>query len=67
MNEPPTLSSVLSTFGRSNVARLTTLSTSAVADCCWSESLEIVGAIAQFVEQPRILDGDDGLGCEILD
>ena len=23
---------------------------------------EIVGALAQFVEQPRILDGDDGLG-----
>jgi hypothetical protein len=29
--------------------------------------LEIVGGIAQFVEQPRVLDGDDGLGCEILD
>ena len=27
---------------------------------------EIVGALAQFVEQPRILDGDDGLGGEVL-
>src|SRR5262249_13957447 len=28
---------------------------------------EIVGALAQFVEQPRVLDGDDGLGGEVLD
>ena len=27
---------------------------------------EVVGALAQFVEQPRVLDGDDGLGGEIL-
>src|ERR1700693_3884677 len=27
---------------------------------------EIVGALAQFVEQPRVLDGDDGLGSEVL-
>ena len=27
---------------------------------------EIVGALAQLVEQPRILDGDDGLGGEVL-
>ena len=27
---------------------------------------EIVGALAQFVEQPRVLDGDDGLGGEVL-
>ena len=27
---------------------------------------EIVGAMAQFVEQPRILDGDDGLISEYL-
>ena len=26
---------------------------------------EIVGALAQLVEQPRILDGDDGLGGEV--
>src|SRR6202162_4189001 len=27
---------------------------------------EIVGAVAQFVEQPRVLDGDDGLRGEVL-
>ena len=27
---------------------------------------EIVGALAQLVEQPRVLDGDDGLGSEVL-
>ena len=27
---------------------------------------EIVGTLAQFVEQPRVLDGDDGLGGEVL-
>ena len=37
-----------------------TLSTSAVAVCC-SERF------AQLVEQPRVLDGDDGLGGEVLD
>ena len=31
-----------------------TLSTSAVAVCCWSR-------LAQLVEQPRVLDGDHGL------
>ena len=36
-----------------------TLSTSAVAVCCCSE-------FAQLVEQPRILDGDHGLGGEGL-
>ena len=25
---------------------------------------QIVSALAQFVEQPRVLDGDDGLGGE---
>ena len=42
-----------------------TLSTSAVAVCCCSDR-QIVGALAQLVEQPRILDGDDGLGGEVL-
>ena len=37
-----------------------TLSTSDVAVCCSSDS-------PQFVEQPRVLDGDDGLGGEVLD
>ena len=36
-----------------------TLSTSAVAVCCCSDSRKLV-------EQPRVLDGDDGLGSEIL-
>ena len=36
-----------------------TLSTSAVAVCCSSDC-------TQFVEQPRVLDGDDGLGGEVL-
>ena len=27
---------------------------------------KIVGALAQLVEQPRVLDGDDGLGGEVL-
>ena len=27
---------------------------------------EIVGALAQFAEQPRVLDGDDGLRGEVL-
>ena len=28
---------------------------------------EIVGALAQLVEQPRVLDGDDGLGGKVRD
>jgi hypothetical protein len=27
---------------------------------------QIVGALAQFVEQPRVLDGDDGLRSKVL-
>src|SRR4029453_13873142 len=27
---------------------------------------KIISALAQFVQQARVLDGDDGLGCEIL-
>ena len=42
-----------------------TLSTSVVAVCCSSDS-QIVGALAQLVEQPRVLDGDDGLRGEVL-
>ena len=42
------------------------MSTSDVAVCCSSELGEIVRALAQFVEQPRVLDGDDGLGGEVL-
>ena len=50
-----------------------TRNTSDVAVCCSNDFgevggalAEVVGALAQFVEQPRILDGDDGLGGEIL-
>ena len=42
-----------------------TLSTSEVAVCC-SSAREIVGALTQFVKQPRVLDGDDGLRGEVL-
>ena len=51
---------VLSTGCRSKVERLMTLSTSAVAVCCWRR-------FAQLVEQPRVLDGDDRLRSEVLD
>ena len=27
---------------------------------------EVSGSLAQFVEQPRVLDGDNGLGGEVL-
>ena len=42
-----------------------TCSTSEVAVCC-SNACEIGGALPQFVEQPRVLDGDDRLGREVL-
>ena len=41
------------------------LSTSAVAVCCCSDFGEIIGSVAQFVEQPRILDSDHGLSGEV--
>ena len=50
---------VSSTVCRSNVDRLMTLSTSAVAVCCCSD-------FAELVEQAGVLDGDDGLGGEML-
>ena len=40
-----------------------TFSTSAVAVCCSS----VRSSRAQFVEQPRVLDGDDGLRGEVCD
>jgi hypothetical protein len=49
---------VSSTACRSNVDRLMTLSTSAVAVCCCSDS-------RRLVEQPRVLDGDDCLSSKI--
>ena len=50
---------VLRTLLRSNVERLITLRTSAVAVCCCSN-------FAQLAEQPRVLDGDDGLAAKVL-
>ena len=41
-----------------------TWSTSDVAVCCSSDCDRL---LAQFVEQPRVLDGDDRLGGEVLD
>ena len=38
-----------------------TLSTSAVAVCCCSDSREIARARLHLVEQPHVLDGDYGL------
>ena len=43
-----------------------TLSTSAVAVCCCSDSLRSSVRCLHLVEQPRILDGDDGLVGEGL-
>ena len=43
-----------------------TFSTSAGRGLLLQRLGEIVGALAQFVEQPRVLDGDDGLGGEVL-
>ena len=40
-----------------------TCKTSLVA-VCFQRLAEIVGALAQFIEQPRILNGDNGLGSE---
>ena len=42
-----------------------TRNTSEVAVCCSRDSV-IGRALSQFAEQPRILDGDDRLGGEIL-
>ena len=43
-----------------------TLSTSAGRGLLLQRFGEIVGALAQLVEQPRVLDGDDGLRGEVL-
>src|SRR6516225_8837077 len=51
--------SVLSTVCKSKVDRLITLSTSAVAVCCCSDS--------QLVKQAGVLDGNGGLRREVCD
>ena len=43
-----------------------TRSTSDVAVCCSSDSVRSSVRCAQLVEQPRVLDGDDGLSGEVL-
>ena len=52
---------------RSNAERLITFSTSAVAVCCCSASLEFGGARLHLLEQPHILDGDHRLVGEGFD
>ena len=54
--------SVCRTDLRSKVERLMTLSTSEVAVCCCRDS-----SPSQLGEQAGVLDGDDGLLCEIAD
>ena len=56
---PGALSSIVAKIGsRSPGALDMTWSTSDVAVCCSSDCL-------QFIEQPRVLDGNDGLRCEV--
>ena len=57
--------SVSSTGWRSKVERLITLSTSAVAVCCSSDSAQLACAL-QLLEQADVLDRDDGLVGEGL-
>ena len=63
-------SSIASNTGSSSPGELEmTCSTSEVAVCCSSDSVSSRCA-AQLVEQPRVLDGDDGLigeGADQLD
>ena len=57
---------VAKTGSRSSDDLLITCSSSDVPVCCSNASVRSSGALAQFVEQPRVLDGDDGLGSEVL-
>ena len=59
--------SVSSTGCRSNVERLMTLSTSAVAVCCCKRFAQIARARLHLVEQAHVLDGDHRLVGEGLD
>ena len=52
---------VWNTGVRSPGELLMTFSTSAVAVCCCKELAQIVGALAQFIQQAHVLDGNDGL------
>ena len=42
-----------------------TSSTFDVAVCCSNDSVRSVGALTQFVEQPRVLDSDHRLGGKV--
>ena len=60
-------SSIASNTGSRSPGELEmTFSTSEVAVCCSSDSVRSRCA-AQLVEQPGVLDGDHGLGGEVLD
>ena len=60
-------SSMASNTGSSSPGELEmTFSTSRGRGLLLQRLGQIVGALAQFVEQPRVLDGDDRLGGEVL-
>ena len=60
-------SSMASNTGSSSPGELEmTFSTSRGRGLLLQRLGEIVGALAQLVEQPRVLDGDHGLGGEVL-
>ena len=63
---PPLATSVLSTVCRSKVERLITLSTSAVRGLLLQRLGQLAVRCLQLVEQPRVLDRDDGLVGERL-
>ena len=65
--EPLISTSVSSTACKSKVERLMTLSTSAVAVCCASDSLQVLGARLHLLEQPHVADGDHRLVGESLE
>ena len=56
----------LNTGSRSPGELEMTLSTSAGGGLLLQRLGKIIGALAQLVEQPRVLDGDDGLRGEVL-
>ena len=60
------LTSVMSIVDKSNVERLITLSTSAVAVCCWRDFGQITRPLLHLLKQPRVLDGDYRLIGECL-
>src|SRR6266536_1303869 len=59
--------SVSSTVCRSKVERLITLSNIGGGGLLLQGFAQIFRSLSQFVEQPRVLDGDDGLVCKTRD